>query len=103
MLTKTGRTHALLAATAFLSLAVAAPTLGFTLATSPPWDRVGPVLAAISAAVLVTVMATFAAGGLPRLHPLFGLIERGVYATGISWLLIVSLGLAVSPLTSQGT
>ena len=102
-LTKTGRTHALLAATGFLSLAVAAPTLGFALASIAPWDRIGPVLALTSAAVLVTVMATFGAGGWPRLRPLFGLIERAVYATGISWLFVVSLGLAASPLTTRGT
>ena len=102
-LSATGRTHALLAATAFLSLALAAPTLGLTLAASSPWDRAGPVLSAVSAAVPVTVMATFAAGGLPPLRPLFGLAERTVYATGLSWLFVVSLGLAASPLTTQGT
>lgn len=102
-LSTTGRTHALLAAAAFLSLAVAAPTLGLTLASSPPWDRAGPVLAAVSVAVPVTVMATFAAGGLPSLRPLFGLAERAVYATGLSWLFVVSLGIAASPLTTQGT
>jgi hypothetical protein len=96
----TGRTHALLAAAAFLSLAVAAPTLGLTLATRPPWDRAGPVLAALSVAVPVTVVATFAAGGWPPLRPLFGLVERTVYATGISWLFVVSLGLAAIPLAT---
>ena len=102
-LSRTGRTHALLAAAAFLSLAVAAPALGLTLAASPPWDRAGPVLAAVSAAVPVTVSATFAAGGLPMLRPLFGLVERTVYATGILWLIIVSLGLAASPLTTRAS
>jgi hypothetical protein len=99
-LSTTGQTHALLAAAAFLSLAVAAPTLGLTLATGPPWDRAGPVLSALSAAVPVTVVATFAAGGWPPLRPLFGLVERTVYATGISWLLVVSLGIAASPLAT---
>lgn len=102
-LSTTGRTHAILAAAAFLSLAVAAPTLGLTLASSPPWDRAGPVLAAVSVAVPVTVMATFAAGGLPSLRPLFGLAERAVYATGLSWLFVVSLGIAASPLATRGT
>jgi hypothetical protein len=90
----TGRTHALLAAAAFLALAVAAPTLGLTLAASPGWDRLDPILAAVSAAVPVTVVMTFAAGGLPRLRPWFGLIERTVYATGLAWLLLLSLELA---------
>ena len=102
-LSTTGRTHALLAAIAFLSLAVAAPTLGLPLAASAPWDRAGPVLYAVSAAVPVTVVATFAAGGWPPLRPLFGLAERTVYGTGLSWLFVVSLGLAASPLTTPGT
>ncbi len=94
-LSPTGRTHALLAAAAFLALAVAAPTLGLTFAASPRWDWTEPVLVALSVAVPVTVMATFAAGGLPPLRPLFGLIERMVYATGLACLFLVSLGLAV--------
>lgn len=39
-------------------------------------------------------MATFAAGGFPPLRRRFGLIERMVYATGLAWLFLVSLGLA---------
>jgi hypothetical protein len=93
-LSPTGRTHALLAAAAFLAIAVAAPTLGLTLAASPGWDRLDPILAAVSAAVPVTVAMTFAAGGVPRLRPWFGLIERTVYATGLAWLLLLSLELA---------
>lgn len=102
-LSTTGRTHALLAATAFLSLAVAVPMLGLTLAASPPWDQAGPVLAVVSVAVPVTVVATFAAGGFAPLRPQFGLVERTVYATGISWLFVVSLGIAASPLATYGT
>jgi len=96
-LSSKGRTHALLAAAAFLSLALAAPTLGLTLAASLPWDRVGSILMAISVAVPLTVVATLAAGGVPPLRPLFGLIERTVYVAGLAWLLIVGLGLAVGP------
>ena len=36
---------------------------------------------------------TFAAGGVPRLRPWFGLVERTVYVTGLGWLLLVSMGL----------
>jgi hypothetical protein len=100
-LSTTGRTHALLAATAFLSLAAAAPMLGLSLAARPPWDQAAPILAAVSLAVPVTVVATFAAGGWPPLRPLFGLIERTVYVTGLLWLFVVSLGLAASPLATQ--
>jgi hypothetical protein len=100
VLSATGRTHALLAAAAFLSLAVAAPTLGLTLAASPPWDRVSPVLVAISVAVPVTVVATFAAGGLPAFRRVFGLVERMLYASWLSWLLVVALGLAISPIAT---
>jgi hypothetical protein len=99
-LSATGRTHALLAAAAFLSLAVAAPTLGLTLAAGPPWDRVSPILVAISVAAPVTAVATFAAGGVPALRRVFGLIERMLYASWLSWLLVVALGLAVSPIVT---
>jgi Protein of unknown function (DUF998) len=101
-LTTSGRVHVLLAATAFLSLALAAPTLGFTLAASTQWGWAGPILSALSVAVPATVVATFAAGGWPPFRALFGLIERTVYATGISWLLVVSLGLAAGPITARG-
>jgi hypothetical protein len=97
-----GRMHVLLAAGAFLSLAVAAPTLGIALAAIPPWDVAGPLLPAASAAVPVTVGATFAAGGLPRLRPWFGLVERLVYASGMTWLFVVSVGLAANPLAAGG-
>lgn len=76
---------------------MAAPTLGLTLAASSPWDRISPVLVAVSVAAPVTAVATFAAGGLPALRRVFGLVERMVYATWLSWLLVVALGLAVSP------
>jgi hypothetical protein len=99
-LSRTGRMHALLAAVAFISLAVAAPTLGFALASSPPWDRIDAALIALSVAVPVTAAATFASGGLPAFRPLFGLVERTLYATGLSWLLLVALGLALNPLVA---
>jgi len=96
-LSATGRTHAALAAASFLSLAVATPTTGLALAGSAPWDPVTSLLVVISVAVPISVAATFAAGGWPRLRPQFGLVERIVYATGLSWLLIVGVRLAAVP------
>ena len=96
-LTASGRAHALLAAMSFLSLAGAAPITGLALAGTEPWDRAAPLLVAASIAVPVSVMATFGAGGWPRLRPYFGLVERMFYATGFAWLLLVGMGLAAAP------
>ena len=102
-LSTTGRRHAVLAAAAFLSLAMAASTLWLTLVDSPPWDRAGQLLAVVSLVVPVTVAATFAAGGWPTLRPLFGLIERTVYVAGVAWLFVVSMGFTASPPATHGT
>ncbi len=93
-LSPTGRTHALLAAAAFLSLAVAAPTLGLALAPSQPWDQAGAVLVASRSRCRSRSWRRSPRADFRPIRPLFGLIERTVYATGLAWLFLVSLGLA---------
>ena len=97
-LSPTGRIHALLAAAAFVALGIAAPALGLGLGATAPWDHAGQLLPALSVAVPIAAVATFAAGGAPSLRPMFGLVERTIYVTGFAWLLVVSLGLAATPL-----
>jgi hypothetical protein len=96
VLSATGRAHAALAATSFVSLAVATPLTGLALAGSTPWDLVAPLLVTVSVAVPISVVATFVAGGWSWLRSWFGLIERAVYATGFAWMLIVGAGLTTA-------
>ncbi len=97
-LTQTGRIHALLASVAFVSIALAAPLLGlFGPGTGGP-GTAPFLLRAVSVAVPVAVLATFAAGGEPRLRSVFGVVERTVYAGAFAWLGLVSLDLIVDAL-----
>lgn len=88
--TKNGLVHILLATVAFLSIAVAAPWLGTWIAGRSDWSDGGPLMAALGAAVAVSVAATFGAGLVPRLRRAFGLVERAVYASMLGWLLAVA-------------
>lgn len=84
--TRTGLVHILLASVAFLTIAAAAPWIGLWMAGRSAWGG-GPLVAALGAAVALSVAATFAAGALPRLRRVFGLVERAVYVSTFGWLL----------------
>jgi hypothetical protein len=94
-LSGTGRVHAVLASAAFVALGVAAPLVGLGM----DWSTAAALraaLVALSVAVPVTVLATFAAGAVPRLRDSFGAVERGIYAAGLPWLFVAGLALIAS-------
>ena len=82
-LTRTGRIHMLLAATAFVSIAVAASHLDWTGKPA----ILGPLGWLVSATAIATGLAIVA----PRIRRVaLGLIERTHYASAITWLIVVS-------------
>mgnify|MGYP001290592613 CR=1 FL=1 len=83
--TTEGRVHWLLAAVAFTSIALAA--------TGIDWDGSPGVLGPLGAAVAATAIGTLLTRLLPPLRPVFGLVERLLYASTISWLIVASLWL----------
>jgi len=90
--TRTGGFHVLLAAVAFISIAIAAPAVSLSLAGTSAWRGLEPIMVPLAFAVSASVVATFAANSLVRTRPIFGAVERVVYVTGFAWLLVVSLG-----------
>ena len=88
-----GRLHVLLAATTFVSIAVAAPWIDWTLSANPDWH--GPYqLVPLGWATTVLTLGTFATSTLPATRRIFGLVERGAYAGWTLWIL--AMGLSVS-------
>jgi hypothetical protein len=92
-LSPSGRVHAVLAAVAFVAIALAAPAMGLAVDRPSIPAALQVTLGVLSVAVPLTVVATFATGADPRLRGWFGLAERGIYATGLPWLLVAGLAL----------
>ncbi len=90
--TRTGWFHVLLAAVAFISIAIAAPAISLSLAGASAWRGLAPIMVPLAFAVTASVVATFASNSLARTRPIFGAVERVVYVTGFAWLLVASLG-----------
>ena len=86
--TTEGRVHWLLAAIAFTSIAFAA--------TSIDWDGRSSILGPLGTAVAIAAVATLLTRMLPPLRPVFGLIERLLYAAGIAWLVLAAVDVAFS-------
>jgi hypothetical protein len=91
-MTRTGWFHVLLAAVAFISIAIAAPAISLSLAGTSAWHGLAPIMVPLAFAVTASVVATFASNSLVRTRPIFGAVERVVYVTGFAWLLVASLG-----------
>ncbi len=96
-LTATGRRHVLLAAIAFLAIGLAAPFLGYAIASLQAAPAPADLLPALGLIVSATVLATFAAGsrGAAGLHVL-GLVERLFYAGSLAFLLAAAVSLALA-------
>jgi hypothetical protein len=88
---RSGRLHVLLAATTFVTIAVAAPWVSATLTGSPGWH--GPTSAIVTVGWVSTVLAlgTFATTTLPATRRVFGVVERGAYAGWFLWIVVTGL------------
>lgn len=88
--TSVGRSHTVLAAIAFASIAVAAGNFTLAIADDPFWDDYFSLVRALGIFVFATAVAT----GLTRrvvLTNYFGLVERIFYLAMFSWFSAVAL------------
>ena len=79
--TGAARIHLVLAAAAFTSIAIAAPTISGDLELAQP----------LATLVIVTAVATLVTRAVPRLSGVFGAVERGLYAAFLAWLIVVAI------------
>ena len=93
--TASGRIHTLLAAVAFVAVAVAAPIVSGWLASSGDLPEVAEITRSVAVMVMVSCAVTLAAGLLPALRRWFGGFQRVFYLASQAWLLIVAAQLAV--------
>jgi hypothetical protein len=89
-MTAMGRNHALLAAVAFLGIAVAAP-----MATSPLVDTgstvpVDSVLIPLAWLVTITSLGSFAVAALPGTVRFYGIAQRAFHATALGWFILAA-------------
>lgn len=89
-----GRMHVLLAATTFVTIAVAAPWISAQLAGNPDWRRPTDGLMAVGWATALLALGTFPTTTLPATRRIFGLVERGAYAAWLAWIIVVGLSVA---------
>ena len=89
-----GRMHILLAATTFVTIAIAAPWISAELTGNPEWRGPTGGLMTLGWATTLLALWTFATSTLPATRRIFGLVERGAYAAWTLW--IVAMGLSVA-------
>ena len=91
---RAGRLHVLLAATTFVSIAVAAPWISAELAGDPGWRGPTTGLVALGWATTLLALGTFPAMTLLATRRIFGLVERGAYAAWMLWIFVTGLSVA---------
>ncbi|MBI3748088.1 MAG: DUF998 domain-containing protein [Chloroflexi bacterium] len=89
-----GRMHVLLAATTFVTIAIAAPWIPAELTGHPAWPGPTGVLMALGWATALLALGTFATTTLPATRRVFGLVERGAYAAWMLWIIVAGLSVA---------
>lgn len=89
---RAGRIHIVLAAITFVTIAIAAPAIGGTLASSTGWDGPATVMSAVGWITSACALGNFASATLPATRRIFGLVERGAYAGMLGWLAIAAAG-----------
>jgi hypothetical protein len=89
--TAVGRVHLALAAAAFTAIAFAAADLVGSLPDQPGWHGVSGLLGALRWAVILTAVGTLLTRVVVPLRPVFGLVERLLYAATVAFLLTVAV------------
>jgi hypothetical protein len=89
--TAVGRVHLALAAAAFTAIAFAAADLTPSLSDQPGWEGVSGLLGVLRWAVIVTAVGTLVTRVVMQLRPVFGLVERLLYAASVAFLLTVAI------------
>ena len=91
---RTGRIHRLLAAVAFVTIAIVAAKLPRSVLGDPSWAGIDGVLRTIGWLVVAAALATGLGLRLASLRPFFGLLERLLYVAMLTWFMTVSLHIA---------
>ena len=91
---RSGQIHRLLAAVAFVAIAVVAAELPVSVFTDPAWTGVENALRAVGWLVVAAAMAAGLGLRLASLRPFFGLLERLLYVAMLTWFMTVSLHIA---------
>jgi Protein of unknown function (DUF998) len=89
-----GTIHMILAIVIFASLIIAASDLGSTLEHEAAWQGVKGWLTTLPWVMTGAAVGLILGLRAPRLHQIYGLIERLFYASSIAWFFIVSIELA---------
>ena len=92
--TAPGTIHMILAIVIFASLIIAASELGSTLEHEAAWQSVKGWLTTLPWVMTGSAIALVVGLRAPRLHLIYGLIERVFYVASIAWFFIVSIELA---------
>jgi hypothetical protein len=90
--TPSGRAHAILAAVAFVAIAVAAPLATATFAGSSAAATKGFVLA-LGALTTVTSLGSFVVAATAATAQYYGLAQRVFYAASFAWAIAMSAGM----------
>jgi hypothetical protein len=90
---RAGRLHIVLATVTFVTIAVAAPLIGNDLAGHPEWTGPIDLLTILGWSTTVFALGTFASSTTPATRRIFGLVERGVYAGMLAWLVVAAVGI----------
>lgn len=91
--TPRGRVHLALAAAAFAAVAFAAADLSPPLGNEPGWSGASDLIGALRWAVVATAVGTLVTRVVMQLRPVFGAVERLLYAASIAWLAVVAVEL----------
>jgi Protein of unknown function (DUF998) len=89
-----GTIHMILAIVIFASLIIAASELGSTLEHEAAWHGVKGWLTTLPWVMTGAAIGLLVGLRAPRLHLIYGLIERLFYVSSIAWFFIVSIELA---------
>jgi hypothetical protein len=91
---RSGQIHRLLAAVAFVAIAIVAAELPLSVLGDPGWTGVEGALRTVGWLVVAAALATGLGLRLASLRPFFGLLERLLYVAMLTWFMTVSLHIA---------
>jgi Protein of unknown function (DUF998) len=89
-----GTVHMILAIVIFATIIIAASELGSTLEHQAAWQGVKAWLTTLPWVMTGAAIGLIVGLRAPRLHQIYGLIERLFYVSSIAWFFIVSIELA---------
>jgi hypothetical protein len=95
-MTRSGRIHALLAAAAFLALAVAAPWLSASAVAAADWPEARDGVLGLAIGVTMASLGSFAVAALPWTVRVYGVAQRAFYVLGFAWLIAVAVAVLVA-------